>query len=359
MIIDEKVKNKLLTWDNDGSIYKQFEKKCATLSKISNLIINPEEYQAQYDSHVASMDTYVNLQTELYTSLYEKYPELEFGMMGRLKSPFSHYEKIIRKFVELFEKDELKVVEIMDDYAIKIFPMSINYPVTKASVDTEGIYIDSRADEFRINDSDVFCFSHNGRLITVPVQEGQANIWISNSVPYISTTYNDEVLPFPLNEAITYKKSTKESLVEYCNMIRKDVQQFYNSKGFATKKRKNYIDTPKPSGYSSIQDSFYSEELDLGIECQTRTYDMERFNNKEREYGYKPSEHKASANSLNKISRFALTTCFQDGIHTYRMTDAECFEYLYGISLTDYRKQMKPTLKPKEQPQKENEGTSR
>ena len=43
MIIDENVKNRLLTWNDDEPIYKQFEEKCVTLSEISGLVINPDD----------------------------------------------------------------------------------------------------------------------------------------------------------------------------------------------------------------------------------------------------------------------------------------------------------------------------
>lgn len=354
MIIEEKIKNKLLNWNDTDPIYKQFEKKCATLSKISGLIINPEEYQLQYQLHESAIDSYMDLQKELYEVLYEKYPNLEFGMSGRLKSPYSHYEKVIRKFVELFQKDEFKPVEILDDYAIKIFLLYINYPIDKISIDTEGIYIDSGANEFRIDDTDCFEFLQEDKILKVNVEKGAHNIWVDNATPYIYTTRNGKELTFPLSNAITYKKSSRESLVEYCRDFQKDVENFYNMKGFATKKRKDYISQPKPSGYASRQCSFYSEEQDLGIECQIRTYDMERFNNEEREYGYKPNEHKISSNSLNTVPHFVLTTKTADGVENYPMTNSECFKYIFGISLQEYRKQMKPVLALKEEKKKEN-----
>lgn len=344
MIIDEKIKTRLLSWNDNEPIYKQFERKCASLTRISGVVINPIDYQLQYELHESSVDTYVDFQTELYGTLYEKYPNVEFGMAGRLKSSFSHYEKVIRKFVELFQRDEFKTAQILDDYAIKIFILSINYPVDKISVDSEGIYIDSGADEFRIDDGDCFEFLYKDKPINVLVKEGASNVWIDNTIPYIRTVKNDEEIILPLNTATQYKKSTKDHLVDFCRDFQKDVEDFYNSKGFDTKKRKDYISKPKPSGYSSRQCSFYSEEQELGIECQIRTYDMERFSNEEREYGYKPSENKLSSNSLNKIPRFALTTRFADGYYTHRMTDAECFEYIFGTSLKEYRKQMKPTI---------------
>lgn len=344
MIIDEKIKSKLLSWNDNEPIYKQFEKKCATLSKISGLIINPIEYQLQYQLHEAALDEYVDFQTELYKTLYEKYPNVEFGMSGRLKSPFSHYEKVIRKFIDLIQKDELKPVQILDDYAMKIFILSINYSVDKISVDSNGIYIDSGADEFRISDGDAFEILYKGKPINIIVNNGATNVWIDNNIPYISTVIDDQKVTLPLNIATTYKKSGKENLVNYCHDFQDDVEEFYNNHGFVTKKRKDYISNPKPSGYASRQSSFYSEEEELGIECQIRTYDMEKFSNAERKYGYKKNESKLSNNSINRLSRFTLTTRFADGFTTYRMTDAECFEYLYGISLQEYRKQMKPTL---------------
>lgn len=348
MIIDQKVKDKLLTFNDTEDIYKQFERKCAYLKRIAGIIVNPADYKLQYEIHEASMDDYINIQTELYETLYNKYPQLEFGMTGRFKSSFSHYEKIIRKFIELIEKDDLRPVEILDDFAMKIFIFSIDYPVDKVSVDTEGIYIDCGPDEFRISNNpdakDAFEFNYKGRTINVLVENDQSNIWIDDGTPYISTTLNDEEIVLPLTDSTQYKRSNKEDLVPYCYSIQKDVEEFYNSKGFITKKRKDYIARRKESGYSSNQCSFFSEEQSLGVECQIRTQDMETYNNMERQWGYKPSEKKISANSLSKTPRFVLTTKFPDGVHSYPMTDAECFEYTFGMSLKEYRKQMKPSI---------------
>jgi hypothetical protein len=344
MVIDEKTKKELLTWNDKEAIYKQFEQKCETLSKITNLEIMPEDYQLQYELHESSMDSYKTLQKELYGELYEKYPNIEFGMAGRLKSRYSHYEKVIRKFVEEIEKDDIKIVEILDDYAIKIFILYVNYPIDKVSFDTEGIYVNSDADEFRLDDGDCFEFKQGDKIYKIPVLADCANVWCENSTPYIRANINDEEVTLPLSDATTYKKSAKNYLVNYCKDFQDDVEAFYISKGFKTKKRKDYISNPKPSGYASRQCSFYSEEEDLGIECQIRTYDMEQFNNQEREYGYKPSEHELSGNSINKVPHFVLTTRVENGYANYAMSDEECFEYIYGISFQEYRKQMRAQI---------------
>ena len=121
MIIDENVKNRLLTWNDDEPIYKQFEEKCVTLSEISGLVINPDDYQIQYEAQKSSVDYYMDLQNELYGFLYKKHPNIEFAMAGRLKSPYSYYEKVIRKYVEQLSKDEFRIVEVLDVYALKVF----------------------------------------------------------------------------------------------------------------------------------------------------------------------------------------------------------------------------------------------
>lgn len=354
MIIEEKAKKRLLTFDKNEDIYKQFEKKCSYLSKISGIKIDPSYYKLQYEIQEASMSDYIELQTEIYKTVDNKFPQLDFGISGRLKSPYSYYEKIIRKYVNLIEKDEFVLVEVLDTFAMKMFVSSINYPINKVSVDSDGIYIDSGPDEFRISEpiildvpyknrlvTDAFEFNYNGQIITALVEDGLSNIWINNSVPYICTTINNEKLTFPLNSAINYKKSHKEDLTPYCAAIQETIQEYLNSHGFTTKKRKDYIKHPKQSGYSSMQWSYYSEDQSLGLEFQTKTFDMESYSNWERGLNYKPEEHIISPNSLNKVPRFVLTTKFSDGIHTYPMTEAECFEYLYHIPLKDYRKLMK------------------
>ena len=361
MFIDEKVKNKLMTWNDNEPIYKQFERKCATLSKMSGLVINPDDYQIQYESQMSSINHYMDLQNELYGFLYKKYPNVEFAIAGRAKSSFSYYEKVIRKFIEQLLKDEYRIVEILDVYAVKVFLLNVNYPIDKVSIDMEGIYIDSGANEFRIDKDDCFEFVYGDKTIDAVVKEGFSNVYIDNTVPHICTTRNDKTFDFPLNMATTLKKSSKELLVKYCYKFQETIGEFYNDKKFTTKKMKDYIDTPKISGYSSLQWSFYSEENALGIETQTRTYDMEQFNNAEREYGYKPGEHKLSRNSLKRMPRFALTTKLpkesfnnwktnnKDEYGTWRWDDNECFKYLFGISLKEYRKMMQPTVEFKKE----------
>lgn len=352
MVIDEKVKEKLLTWNDLEPIYKQFEQKCSTLSKISGLIINPDDYQIQYEAQKSSVNRYMDLQDELYGFLYKKYPNVEFAMAGRLKSPFSYYEKVIRKFIQQLAKDEYRIVEVLDVYAIKVFLLNINYPIDKVSVDMEGIYIDSGANEFRIEKDDCFEFLHKGNTISAVVKEGASNVYVDHITPHICATRNKQEFDFPLNLATAYKKSSKDHLVKYCYKFQDDIAQFCNDKEFVTRKMKDYIENEKPSGYASLQWSFYSKEDALGIECQTRTYDMEKFNNKEREEFYKPDEHRLSRNALMKVPRFALTTrtnFSEEGFTTWRWNEDECFEYLFGTSIKEYRKQMQPTVEFKKE----------
>lgn len=351
MIIDEAVKKQLLTWNDDEPIYKQFEEKCATLSHLSGLVIDPDAYQVQYEAQKSSVNYYMDLQNELYGFLYKKYPNIEFAMAGRLKSSFSYYEKVIRKYIEQLSKDECRIVEVLDVYAIKVFLLNINYPIDKVSIDSEGIYIDSGANEFRIDKDDCFEFMHEGKVITALVNDDATNVYVDNSTPHICTTRNNEAFDFPLNTATTYKKSSKEHLTKHCYKFQEDIATFYNDKNFITRKMKDYIASPKPSGYSSLQWSFYSEDESLGIECQTRTYDMEKFNNMEREEAYKPNEHKLTKNALKKVPRFALTTktnFSEEGYTTWKWDESECFEYLFGTSLKEYRKKMQPTVEFKD-----------
>ncbi len=352
MIIHNELKKELLAWDNTKPIYKQFEQKCEILTNLSGLIISPEDYQIQYEAQKSSVNKYMDLQDELYRFLYHKYPNVEFAMAGRLKSPFSYYEKVIRKFIEQLLKDEYKIVKVLDVYAMKVLLTNINYPIDKVSVDMQGIYIDCGPNEFRIEKDDCFEFSHEGNTISAVVKEGASNIYIDHVTPHICTTTRDKKdLILPLSLASIYKKSSKEHLVKYCYKFQEDIGEFCNHKKFETKKMKDYIEKEKPSGYASLQWSFYSEEDALGIECQTRTLDMEIFNNKERAEYYKPDEHKLTKNALQKMPYFALTTRVnfaEEGFTTWRWNDEECFEYLYGIPLKEYRKQMQPTVQFKE-----------
>lgn len=379
MIFNERVKHNLLTWNDKEPIFKQFEKKCEKLSNLTGLVIDPYAYQLQYQLHVANKNYFINLQTKLYEMLYKKYPNVEFGMAGRLKSPFSHYEKVIRKFVYQFEKDEIRPVSILDDYAIKIFLRHINYPIDKLSIDDEGIYIDYGTNEFRFKDGDAFVFEHEGKSLTIAVEKGASNIWIDHTTPYICTTRNGKEISIPLDLATTYKRSSDEHLVKYCYEFQDATENFFNTlidenkkdeneksttkkdeiidDSYITKKKKDYIENRKESGYASLQMSFYSKRRNLGIECQTRTQDMERFNNEEREYGYKPNEHTISYNSLSQTSQFTFTTKFKDGgFQTFEMSEGECFELIFGIPLDEYSKQMMPTLTPKKDNERKDDG---
>ena len=361
MIINENTRNKLLSFDETQDTYTQFEEKCKFLSNLTGFKIDPISYKIQYGIHEKSLDEYVSLQTELYEFLHSKYPNVEFSMSGRLKTEFSHYEKVIRKLINLIQKDELNSVQIFDDYAMKVNVRSVSYDVDKISVDDDGVYIDSGADQFRIVEpmtlppeyakrnklvTDAFEFDYNGKLITAIVYEGQKNIVIDNNVPYIYTSIDGKGVKFPLNSAKKYIKSFKDDLIPYCQSIQEDVSAFLNNKGFQTKKRKDYIKAPKKSGYMSIQCSYYSEEESLGIECQTRTYDMDLFSNWERKV-YKPAEKKISLSSLDRIPQYVYTTAFPDGVHSLKLNEAECFELIYNMSLKEYRKKIHPFISPK------------
>ncbi len=357
MDIDKKTEKRLLDWNDEEPIFKQFEKKCSTLSKISGMQIDPYQYQSQYETHKIARETYKTLQTDLYRSIYEKYPEIEFGMAGRIKSPFSHYEKVIRKYIELFKRDEFKPVEILDDFAIKLFIFYHNYQIDKVSTDSEGIYIDSGPDEFRIELGDCFVFNYGEKQHIAIVKEEKvrqktkSNVGISSDkIPYIITTTPDNIVhTFNLKDAKFYKKSTKQCLTTSCYDFQKDIESFFSDRQYTIKKRKDYISNPKPSGYTSIQSSFFSKKANLGIECQIRTYDMEKFSTKEHDEGYKPNAHRVSLNSLQRTPLFSFTTKFPDqSIVTYLMDEEESFEYLFKMSLEDYRGMMTPTLTPKE-----------
>lgn len=353
MVIDEKIKAQLLHWE-DKNIYGQFEKKCATLSKISGLNIDPSMYQLQYDLYTSHLNDYINFQTNAYAYIYKTHPEIDFTMAGRLKSRFSHYEKVIRKFIEQFEKDIFTNVKISDGYAIKVFIRSVAYDINKVSYDSNGVYVDYGKDEFRLVNNDVFSIPYGNRIIDAIVhaeknEQGKTvfNIIKRDNELFISTKIDNDVVELPLSEATTYKKSNKADLVPYCKQLEEDIITFYTSKQFEKQfeqkfeviKRKDYISRPKESGYESLQSSFYSEESGLALECQVRTSDMEDFNNAERETGYKPNEHKLSSNPMDRLPRFALTTRFKrGGFQTYLMSEGECYEYIYKNSFKEYTK---------------------
>lgn len=364
MEIDEKVKNRLLFFNDNNDIYEQFEKKCNYISRKFGIVIHPADYRLQYNAYKGMTNYFADIQTSLYETISNKHNNIDFGIYGRFKSEYSHFEKIIRKFVKMIEDNKIKPVQVFDDFAMTLLLLSINYPIRKVGLDLNGIYIDiqDRPDEFRIEKpvvldapytkntlvTDAFEFDYNGKL-TVLVEEGQKNIFIEDNIPYIGTTIDNQKVKLPLNLAKTYKKSSKDNLVPYNLIIQDTIEKFFIEKNFMPTKKKDYINNPKSSGYSSIQCSFYSEKNKLAIECQNRTYDMELYNKWERGVGYKPKETTLSRNSLSKTPIYLQTTKFPTGVQTNVMNDDECFELCYGISLLEYYKKMQPTITTREE----------
>lgn len=365
MEIDKKIKSKLLYFDDKEDIYEQFEKKCAYISRKFNIVIHPSDYRLQYNAYKGLTNYFADMQTSLYETISNKHNNIDFSIHGRFKSEYSHFEKIIRKFVQMIENDTIKPVQVFDDFAMTFLLLSVNYPIRKVGIDLNGIYIDPQdsLDEFRIARpivldapytkntlvTDAFEFDYNGKL-TVLVEEGQKNIFIEDNIPYIATTIDNQKIKLPLNLAKTYKKSSRDSLIPYNLLIQDNIEEFFIEKKFMPTKKKDYISNPKESGYSSIQCSFYSEESGLCLECQNRTYDMELYNKWERTIGYKPKETTLSRNALSKTPIYLQTTKFPTGVvQTNIMNEGECFELCYGIPLLDYHKKIQPNILKKEE----------
>lgn len=315
LMIEQTLKNALLNWKDTEPIFKQFEEKLEKISELFEVSLDPYAYQSQYETHLDSLATYMKLQNEIAEKLHIANPELQFGIAGRLKSFSSYYEKIIRKYIELLEKDEFKKeefgtnkkfkpIEIHDLYAFKVFLLSLRYPISKVSMDGEGIYIDCGSKEFRINDKDCFEFSlDNGKSITVPVKSFKVNAKknadeaingiMGNEVPALKETnifveqnrsyikYTDpntnQNIKLALKDATHYIRSNKGILIPNCYKFQPKIVQILNEHKFEVLKEKDYYENPKPSGYSSLQVSLFNKEEGLSMEFQLRHYDMERF----------------------------------------------------------------------------------
>lgn len=321
-------------------IRKQFVAKCAEISKLSGVQIDPYYYFEQFDNFSGSIAYFADIQTELYAKLKTKYPELEFGIRGRTKAPLNYYEKVIKKLIQNpFEKPK-----IYDQFANKIFLMSVQYSIDSINIEDEKVQIESDKELFDIDINDCFDFLYKNSIRAVLVED-LSNIIIDNGEVFILFLDKEDntTKKLPLSNAIHYRKSSKDDLVPYCYEIRKDILEFYETKKFERKKTKNYIKSPKESGYESIQDSYYSTEYDVGIETQIKTFDMDK-NAKDDPMQcrttYKPGVKDLNNNSIYRVPKYALTTGRKDTNIPLTYTPAEdvCFKYTFDFLKEDYLK---------------------
>lgn len=328
-------------------VLKQFEKKCENLNQKYNCNIDPNYYISQFNLYHSSIKYFSQLQEDLYVKLKEKFPNVDFGIRGRTKTALSYFDKVLKKL----EKNPFEIAEVLDQFANKIFIRSIDFPIDKIINYYDGSFgIFSGISDLTFMKNDAFSFNINPKY---PQQ--QNTIVLKNPSEQIIKK-GDQVFVKDLDNGImrnmadaTLKRSNKDSLIPYLYEMRNFSSEFYSSLGFKRCKIKDYISTPKESGYSALQDSFYSPKLNLSIETQYKTQDMETASKKDPKQArntYKKGSREINENTLYQVPHYALTTSIYDKTKnevvpiTYNPSDDKCLEYTFHITKEDYLKEM-------------------
>lgn len=324
---------------NAEVVIKQFEKRCTALNKKYQANIDPDYYISQFNNFSSAIRYFADLQEQLYMKLKTAYPNLDFGIRGRSKTAFSYFSKVLEKL----RKDPFELAEIHDLFANKVFVRSIDFPIDTVDSYFDGSFaINSGLQELNLIEGDVITTENCTTLIKNPssqiVQQG-SEIFIKDLDTGIMQNLSNSTL----------KRSNKDSLVPYLYEMEKISHTFYSNEGFVRCKIKDYIATPKPSGYSSLQSSFFSPELNLSIETQYKTQDMEiasKEDPKQARNTYKKGSREINENTLYQVPHYALTTCMYDKELdnvvpiTYIPTDDSCLEYTFHITKPQYLKEM-------------------
>lgn len=344
---------KLMNTNNDFIDYqaeiviKQFEKRCNDLNAQYNSDIDSHYYIAQFNNFSSSIQYFADLQEKLYMELKTKYPNLDFGIRGRSKTAFSYFTKVLQKL----RKNPFEIAEIQDLFANKIFIRSLDFPIDHISHYYDGTFsIHSGLHELDLITDDAFVFE------TDPKVPNQPNTIVLKNIKEQIIQDQSEVLIKDLDTGIirgiinaTLKRSNKNSLVPYLYEMEKLSYDFYSNMGFIRCKIKDYLATPKESGYSALQDSFFSPELNLSIETQFKTQDMETASKEDPRQArnvYKKGSREINENTLYQVPHYALTTCIHDKKTgklipiTHIPNDDECLEYTFHITKEDYLKEM-------------------
>ncbi len=328
-------------------VIKQFEKQCDALNRKYNSHIDGYHYIAQFDKFSTSIKYFAELQEKLYAELKTKFPNLDFGIRGRSKTALSYFSKVLDKL----KKDPFSIAEVQDQFANKVFLRSVDFPIDKVNTYYDGTYhINSGLHELNLIESDALEFSADTQNPNSP-----NTIIIKNPSEQI-VAKNQEIWIRDLNTGAmrnitgaTLKRSNKDSLIPYLYKMRNVSVDFYANAGFERCKIRDYIATPKNSGYSALQDSFYCEKNNLSLETQYKTEDMERDSKEnplqKRNY-YKKGSREINKNTLYQVPHYALTTCIYDetkkqtSLITYIPSDDKCLEYTFHITKEAYLEEM-------------------
>lgn len=328
-------------------VIKQFERQCDALNKKYNSNIDAYHYISQFNKFSSSIRYFSELQEKLYGELKTKFPNLDFGIRGRSKTALSYFTKVLDKL----KKDPFSIAEVQDQFANKVFLRSIDFPIDKVNIYYDGTYnINSGLHELSLIKSDALNFSPdiqnpnypNTIIIKNPseqlVSKGN-NLWVKD----LDTGIMRNVT------GATLKRSNEASLIPYLYKMRNISVDLYANSGFERCKIRDYIATPKESGYSALQDSFYCKKNNLSLETQYKTQDMERESKEnplqKRNY-YKKGSREINKNTLYQVPHYALTTCIYDEVKkqavptTYIPSDDKCLEYTFHITKEAYLEEM-------------------
>lgn len=338
--------NKFIDYHSE-IVIRQFEKQCYALNKKYSCHINPDYYISQFNKYSSSIRYFSELQQKLYMELKTKFPNLDFGIRGRSKTALSYFTKVLDKL----KKDPFSIAEVQDQFANKVFLRSVNFPIDRIEIYDDGSFIiHSGIHELSLIENDALEFSsdvHNPNYPnTIVIRDLSEQIVVKDQDLQIKDL--DTGLMRNLTGS-TLKRSNKNCLIPYVYKMRKISVDLYSSVGFNRCKIKDYIAAPKENGYSALQDSFYSKKLNLSLETQYKTEDMERDSKEnplqKRNY-YKKGSREINKNTLYQVPHYALTTCIYDERKkqviptTYIPTDDKCLEYTFHITKEEYLKEM-------------------
>ena len=319
-----------------------------------------KSYELIYTPKTSSSIEYSSfLQNELFKYLKFLYPELDFAIRGRTKTAKSNFDKLAEKL----EDDPYNTVKINDEFANRIFIHSRNVPIENLYFDQDGIHICSGLEDLLISKGDVIHFPQETGLHSILVNDLSILKQQKKYDTKNQSTINDVFIDIPSNDGLTNsisikncicEKSSSDILIPYCYKLKQAISTFYNSIGFSLLKEKDYIATPKPNGYTSLQDSYILDLFGLTIETQIMTADMQKASKedpKQSRNTYNVGSRELNEDSVYQVPRYALTTLFEhisspqsphDVIcQTYVPDDDNCFYYTFKKSFSDYVSLMK------------------
>lgn len=332
-----KKKYKYMLDENDEDIIEQFKKCCYEMKRLYKTNIDVDYYIVRYNEYTSqnSLLQFKNIQEKMYHTLKSKYPDIDFGIRGRTKSPFSYFQKILNKL----EDNPKQPVYVNDECANKIFIRSRKCKINEIGIDNEGPYIIYGKEMIYIKAGDCLNVNFNGRYYNnIYISSLSKSLFLKDDHIYVKTS---EGFIVPIQDGIL-EQSSKEDLIPFCYKFRDEIDKFYENLNFELVKQADYIANKKESGYSSLQNSYNlkTPNFSLSTETQIKTADME-YDSKtqpgQKRSLYKPESRILSSNSIYKVPIYILTTAFpnienmpsQFACATVIPNPEECWNYTF------------------------------